>query len=343
MRFSPRAAGLLSAAVTVLIWTAFIVIARASAQRSLNPFDIAFLRIVGASAVLMPWALWRARRERAEPGGLRGSLGGLSPLPLRPTLVLGLFGGLAYALLAYSGFFFAPAAHGSVLMPGSLPLWTSLLSVWLLGERLPGQRLAGLGLILLGDLMVGGASLLAALSGEGSVWRGDLLFMGASGCWATYGVLVRRSGADAVRATMAVTALALLSFVPLYLALTAMGLLPSRLGTAPWGELGFQLLFQGLGSVVISGITFTRMIQCFGPLRSTMITALVPGLSALGAVWLLGEPMHWNLMLGLALVTAGIAAGVLPARRAGAARPSPSSTSSSSSSSPAGACPASIP
>lgn len=317
MRFSPRAVGLASALVTVLIWTAFIVIARASAQRTLSPFDIAFLRIVGASSVLMPWALWRARRERRSPAGFSGSLGGLSPLPLRPTLVLGLFGGLAYAVLAYSGFFFAPAAHGSVLMPGSLPLWASLLSLWLLGDRLPAVRVFGLGLILLGDLLVGGASLLGALTGQGSVWKGDLLFMAASSCWATYSVLVRRTGADAVRATMAVTALALLSFVPAFLLLTQSGLLPSRLGAAPWGEIVFQLLFQGLGSVVISGITFTRMIQYFGPVRSTMITALVPGLSALGAVWLLGEPMHWNLMLGLALVTAGIAAGVLPSRPTG--------------------------
>jgi drug/metabolite transporter (DMT)-like permease len=62
--------------------------------------------------------------------------------------------------------------------------------------------------------------------------------------------------------------------------------------------------------VVISGITFTQMIRHFGPVRSTMITALVPGLSALGAVLLLGEPLRWNLGLGLTLVTAGILFGV---------------------------------
>ena len=52
------------------------------------------------------------------------------------------------------------------------------------------------------------------------------------------------------------------------------------------------------------------MIQHFGPVRSTMMTALVPGLSALGAVFFLGEPLHWTLMLGLALVTLGIVFGV---------------------------------
>jgi drug/metabolite transporter (DMT)-like permease len=79
---------------------------------------------------------------------------------------------------------------------------------------------------------------------------------------------------------------------------------------ASWSEIVFQAVFQGVGSVVISGITFTQMIRSFGPVKSTMITALVPGLSALGAVVFLGEPLSWNLWVGLALVTGGILFGV---------------------------------
>ena len=54
-----------------------------------------------------------------------------------------------------------------------------------------------------------------------------------------------------------------------------------------------------------------------------MITALVPGLSALAAVVLLGEPLHWHLLLGLACVTAGILLGVRAVRPA-APTPAPS-------------------
>ena len=43
-----------------------------------------------------------------------------------------------------------------------------------------------------------------------------------------------------------------------------------------------------------------------------MITALVPGLSAFAAVIFLGEPLHWNLSAGLALVTLGILFGLRP-------------------------------
>jgi drug/metabolite transporter (DMT)-like permease len=306
---SPRALGIAAAVVTVGIWSAFIVIARASVQGTLTPLDIALARIVGASLVLLPLGAWLVRRDRAQGRGGASSFFGLSPLALRVTASCGVFGGFGYAVLAYAGFFYAPAAHASVLMPGSLPLWTALLALLILGTRITPARAFGLACIVGGDLLVGGASLLSAFDG-GEVWKGDLLFMSAALCWSAYSVLARRHGLDAVRATTAVTVFALFTYLPCYLLLHALGVLRGQLLDAPAGELLFQLLFQGLGSVVISGITFVRMIQHFGPVRSTMITALVPGLSALGAVVFLGEPLHAHLLTGLVLVTAGITFGV---------------------------------
>jgi drug/metabolite transporter (DMT)-like permease len=308
MKLSPRTAGLVAAVVTVLIWTSFIVIARASASHNLLPLDIAFLRILGAGSVLLPWGWWLMRQQRAACEKV-GSLGGLSPLPLRITAIAGLFGSVLYGMLAYSGFFFAPAAHASVLMPGSLPLWTSLLAIVLLHERISQTRAIGLFLIVLGDLMVGGASLLKAFEG-GEVWKGDLLFMSAGFCWSFYSVTVRRHLLDPVRATIAITAFSCVTFVPIYALAVSSGLITSHLGLAPTSEMLFQAIYQGVGTVVISGITFNIMIRHYGPVRSTMITALVPGLSALGAVAVLGEPMHLNLIAGLTLVTCGILFGV---------------------------------
>ena len=311
-RLSPKAVGILSAVVTVVIWTAFIVVARASADPArggvLNPFDIVYARIWGASLILLPWGWWLVRRTRTTTPGA-GSFLGLSPLPLRQTLIAGFFGGLLYAMLAYSGFVFAPAAHASVLMPGSLPLWTALLAIPVLGERITPTRALGLALIVGGDLMVGGNSLLHGLDGSG-VWRGDVLFMAASFTWSIYSVLARRFALQAVQATIAITVFAFFTYVPVYTALLLLEWVPGHVFQAAWAAVGAQMLMQGVGSVVISGITFTRMIQHFGPVRSTMITALVPGLSAIAAAVVLGEPLVWNLMLGLGLVTAGILFGV---------------------------------
>jgi drug/metabolite transporter (DMT)-like permease len=308
MAFSQLSIGRLAAVVTVLIWTSFIIVARASASHVLLPLDIACARILGASSVLLPWAWWLMREAR-QRGEKVGSLFGLSPLPLHITVKTGMVGGFLYAILAYIGFFYAPAGHASVLMPGSLPLWTSLLMWLFLREQIGMNRAIGLGMIVCGDILVGGMSLLKAFEG-GDVWIGDLLFMTAAFCWSAYSVMVRRYGLDAVRATMAITAFALVSFVPAYALLVHFNVLPSHMAQAAWSEIVFQAVFQGVGSVVISGITFTQMIRTFGPIKSTMITALVPGLSALGAVVFLGEPLSWNLWAGLALVTCGILFGV---------------------------------
>ncbi len=73
-------------------------------------------------------------------------------------------------MLPYSSL---PAGHAAVLMPGSLPLWTTLLAALVLRDRITPGRAFGLALIVAGDLMVA-SSLLHAFEG-GEVWKGDLL------------------------------------------------------------------------------------------------------------------------------------------------------------------------
>ena len=318
---SARTIGALAALVTVTIWTGFIVVARAFADPvrapTLTPFDIVYIRMIGAGLVLFPvgWMLTRqARRNQALAGGaggpaVAGSFFGLSPLPFKLTVQCGIFGGLLYALFAYSGFVFAPAAHASVLLPGSLPFWTAMFAWMLLGDRITPTRALGLLLIVAGDLLVGGASLLHAFDG-GSVWRGDLLFMAAALVWSVYSVLVRRHGLQAVHATTAITVFGFFAFVPVYTMAVLLGWVAGHVFTAPLHDVIAQLLMQGIGSVVVSGISFNLMIRHYGPVRSTMLTAVVPGLSALAAALFLAEPLPWNVLLGLTLVTGGIVFGV---------------------------------
>lgn len=312
MQFSKRTIGIACAIITVAIWTSFIIIARAMAHKTLTPLDIAFVRMVGAGIVMVPWGWWWVRRARArgEPCAAQMWLG-LSPYPWRITVMAGTLAAVLYASLAYSGFLYAPAAHASVLMPGMLPLWTTLIALVVIGTPISGRRWVGLALIVGGGLLVGGSSLLRAFDG-GDVWKGDLLFLASSFVWSSYTVMTRKHAMGAIPATIAVCVFATFTFVPVYALLAWTGVLVSHLREAPWSEIVFQALVQGIGSVVISGITFVRMVETFGPIRSTMITAVVPGLSALGAVLFLGEPLYWNLLLGLALVTIGIVFGVKP-------------------------------
>jgi drug/metabolite transporter (DMT)-like permease len=308
-----RAAGAAVAAVTVIIWTSFIIVGRGFAHRSLTPFDVALARFAGAGAVMLPWTWWRSRTHPGPAAGPTSFLG-LSRLSFRVTALIGVLAGWAYALLTYNGFVWAPAAHASVLLTGSLPLWTTIIAAWWVSDRVTAARMWGLACILVGDAFVGGTSLVRSLQG-GTAWKGDLMFIAASLSWAGYTTAIRRYRIDPVNATVGITVFTSLTYVPAYAVLVALKILPSHLLTAPISEVLLQALFQGLGPVVIAGTTFTMMVGHFGAVRTTMIVSIVPGLSALAAVVILGEPLTWNLLAGLAFVTLGMVVGVSAGRR----------------------------
>jgi drug/metabolite transporter (DMT)-like permease len=141
-----------------------------------------------------------------------------------------------------------------------------------------------------------------------------VLFVCASSTWAMYSVLARKYKVDAVEATIAFTVFAVLCYVPLYGVLAYLQALPfgltSHLADAPRSEVMMQMLMQGVGSGIVGNIGFTLMLKHFGPVRTTMMTALVPSLSALSAVYFLDEPLYWNLIAGLALALTGVILGI---------------------------------
>jgi drug/metabolite transporter (DMT)-like permease len=130
-----------------------------------------------------------------------------------------------------------------------------------------------------------------------------------------YSVFARKYKVDPVQATVAFTIFAVLCFVPLYGTLAYAQALPfgwvSHLADAPRSEIVMQMVMQGIGSGIVGNIGFTMMLKAFGPVRTTMMTALVPSLAALSAVFFLGEPLYWNLIAGLALALSGVVLGIL--------------------------------
>ncbi len=284
--------GLAAGALVVAIWSAFLVVSRAGVLGSLVPTDIAGLRIaVGLLATLPIFARF-----------------GLAGLPLRRAAVLVATAGLGFPLLAYHAFAHAPAAHGAVLMPGTLPLWTALLARLVLGEPFSRRRVV---------------SLLAVLAGVGALASGidaappgalvgDLLFPAASLSWAIFTVAARAWRVPPIAAVGVVGFGAGLVFLPIWIVL-----LPKGLAQTPWPELVFHGAYHGLFAFLVAFVAYTRCLVALGPGPTTMITALVPGVGALLAVPILGEPLTLATVAGLGLVTAGMLVTVRGLRPAG--------------------------
>jgi drug/metabolite transporter (DMT)-like permease len=217
-----------------------------------------------------------------------------------------------YCSLAYCGFFFAPATHASVFLTGSLPLWTTVIALFLLHERLTLWRTVAVLLVIAGDVLMGESTLQAAASG--SVWKGDLLFVGASITWATFTVSCRKWRVEPLDGTVAIGILCLTTFVPVYALGAVSGWWPSHLAQAGWREIAFQITFQGGFAMLIAGPAFTQVIVSYGAIRAAMLTALVPVISAVAAVPVLHESLGGLPLEGLICVTAGFLVSVFTAR-----------------------------
>lgn len=271
--------GYACAALTVAIWCGFILVSRFGGTSGLSAYDVTALRLGTATLVLLPLWLWR------RPPGV---------FSLRMT-VLALLGGLGYALLVYSGFRYVPAAHAAVLLPGLLPFEIALVAWLFTGER-PG-RMRGLAL---GVIALGVASLAIENRTTGGSMTGALLMVGASLCWAVYTVLARHWRVPPWSATQGVSLIAAAIYLPLYVAL-----LPKQLGSVPWTVAAAQGFYQGVMAMIVAMILYLKAVESLGAARTGTLMALVPAISGLAAIPILGESVSSWIIAGLLLVSMG--------------------------------------
>jgi drug/metabolite transporter (DMT)-like permease len=220
---------------------------------------------------------------------------------VRRILVMGATAGLGFALFAYNGFALAPAAHGAVLLPGALPFVTAVLAWAWLGETPTGRRVLSLAVVAAGIILLAGSGFVAAPG----AWRGDILFFIATSSYAVFIVLVQRWRVTAIQATAAVA----LGAAPFYLPVWWLAL-PSAIGEAAWQEVVFQGVYQGLIAMVLASLLYTRALVALGSTTVSLFTAVVPALAALAAWPVLDEPLGLGALIGVLLVTGGMALGV---------------------------------
>lgn len=252
-----------------------------------------------------------------DVAALRFGVGGLIALfflsrvslpPLKVIALFSVFGGIGYAVTVYSAFRLAPAAHASVLMPGALPFATAVIAwLWLRHAPSRPQRVA-LGLVLAGIVLTAADTLSHGARLTGLQLLGDALFLCGSSAWAVFTLLLRRYPMQPLAATVATTLGSAVVYLPIWWLF-----LPSTLDQAPATEIAMQAVYQGVLVVFVAMLLYTFAVRQIGAQPVALMMAVVPGLSALAAVPLLGEPLSLLSLAGLAAVTAG---AVLGARQA---------------------------
>lgn len=133
---------------------------------------------------------------------------------------------------------------------------------------------------------------------------GDLLFLCGSSSWAIFTLLLRRYPTMPLTAAVCTTLGSAITYLP-----TWWFFLPSTMDQAPFAEITMQALYQGVLVVFIAMMLYTYAVRCLGGQTVALLMAIVPGLAALAAVPILGEPLSLYTIAGLGAVTMGAVIG----------------------------------
>ena len=269
--------------------------ARAGILAGLSADDMIFARFLVAGTVMLPFVLYWGIGDLAGVGWKRG-------------LVLLVTGGPLFALLQTEGYAFAPLAHGAVIAPSTVTILSTIGAGIILREKLTLSHVIGAVIVLTGIMAVSWQGFIDSRPGD-STWIGDLLFVLSSALWAGFTILLRYWRLDAVRATAVVAVLSMCVAVPAYVGYRG----PDHIAQLPVGALAVQGLMQGLVQGVLTLMAYSRAIAILGVSRAVLFPAIVPAISILIGIPLIGEIPSQLQIVGLGLVSIGllIAVGLL--------------------------------
>ncbi|MBS0541599.1 MAG: DMT family transporter [Proteobacteria bacterium] len=279
--------GLLSGAFMALGASLGFAAARAGILAGLEAIDLIFARFVVAAALMLPLLIRFGLRDLAGIGWRR-------------SLVLTALGGAPFAMLQTGGYAFAPLAHGAVIAPATVTIVSTIGAALFLRERLSRNHVFGATIVLGGVLLIGWDGLHAA-SGP-RAWLGDLLFFASSVLWAGFTLLLRHWRVPALRATSVVVVLSCILTVPIYLLWVG----PAHVQALPLGLIAFQGLVQGGVQGALTMVAYGQAVVLLGVSRAVLFPAIVPALSVLIGIPIVGEIPGVLQVLGLGLVTLGL-------------------------------------
>ncbi len=297
----PRWKGFLAAGTVIVCWTGFNIVSRLGGKSVLTPFDIAALRFAVSAVFMLPVFI-----------AVKNSL------PLFRLIAMASAGGMFYALLAYGGFAYAPAAHAGIIINGGVPLATAGLAWLWLKDRPNSRALLALGIAATGVLVIGIKSLGAPHVDNPLEWLGDLFFVGAAILWACYGLMVRLWHIRPIDAVSGIAVASASLYLPIYVLF-----LPKGIFQAPLSDILLQGFYQGMVAALVAAFSYAYATLSLGSGAASLTLAIVPATSALLAVPLLGEPFGGVTVVGVTLVTIGATFGALVKKAAPAPKSPP--------------------
>ncbi len=291
-----RTGALLALAATAG-WSMNFLFSRALAD-SLPPFTLCFLRCLIACILFTPFALsciirdWPAVKSR------------LSFYIFLSLAGLGLFNSLIY----FAGR--STSVVNMALLATASPVFTLILSRFLLGENLNRRRIFGIAAAVGGIVLLtvrGDLSVLLGLHFN----NGDLIMLAASFLFAFYNVQVRFCPPDVSKDTVIGVMFLISSAVLLPASAWEVASGASLVWTA---KTIAGIMYLGAIASIFCYWCWTRAITAIGPGNASLIYYTMPLFSGVEAMLFLHEAPHWTHFAGGALIIAGVVVATWPLR-----------------------------
>ncbi len=282
----PRALALL--VLTVVVWGYNWVPLKITVA-AVDPYWLAAIRVAGGSLTL--FLVLAALRRGAGPPPGRAFVG----------IGLAQVGGLA--LFSTIALHFGDVATVTALV-FTMPLWTALFALPLLGERLPRARVAWLAVAALGIAIVA-----SGIRGSGDLIGGGLAMV--AGMWWALGNVLQRKAAYEIDLMRLAAWLQLVAAVPLAGAALAFGH-PLALAHVGPGVAAAMLFATVVGSG-LAWMWWGIALRALPANTVALASFAIPVIGTLGAVVQLHALPTSRNALGLAVVVAGLVGSVISA------------------------------
>lgn len=218
---------------------------------------------------------------------------------MKGMLLCAFFGNLCWHLLSAFALRQVGAGHAAIIAY-TMPLWATLLGLWLLKERLTIYKVGGLALGL------GGMALLAAptLGSVGDSPIGALMMLGAALSWAIGTVLFKY-----FHFTISSTAVAgwqlTLAAAPIVIGAAIFEGVPdfASYSVEAWSGLIYAITFP----MIFCHWAWFVIVRLFPATVAAISTLAIPVVGVLSSALVLGEVIGWREVIALALVCLGLA------------------------------------
>lgn len=251
----------------------------------------AALRFIGGGILLVLMAF--IFKDRTQPVCYRAML---------QAGIAGLIGVFGYNALFFWALTLAPSLDGSIIIPVLSPLLTSALMIGSRKESASLSRLIGLLLGLIGAIVfLCGTGHFSFSNGR---LLGDMLFLLAAGCWATYSImsksLLAKGNIGALQATACATSSGAIGLLLLSI---------PHLSAVTWQLVSytawFNVLFLIIGPTAIAYMFYFYGLRRVKASTATLMMLMVPACGAFFSIVLLGETLRGIQIIGVIILLVG--------------------------------------